>query len=251
MASDTITLALNGNIRLADFAAVVRNLHELVTALTEEISPDSRTDWVIEDLTYGSAITTVRGESAQGDAVERVVRGYEVVGEALERGNAIPYAPRVAAAAQAITSVLDGHITSIRFETQERDATVVSPSINEVKPPERRAYGAIAGRVQTLTSRRGLRFILYDTLHDHAVSCYLAKGQEEIMRDAWGHRVVVEGIVSRDPTTGAPSTIRGITRVIVKPERAGGWYRQARGALARAPDDPLPETTIRVLRDGE
>lgn len=56
------------------------------------------------------------------------------------------------------------------------------------------AYSAIEGVVQTLTSRRGLRFTLFDSLHDQAVSCYLEDGQEELMRGVWGRRAKAKRI---------------------------------------------------------
>ena len=43
-------------------------------------------------------------------------------------------------------------------------------------------YGAIEGRVQSLSQRKGLRFTLYYQEFDRAVSCYLSEGQEERMR---------------------------------------------------------------------
>ncbi len=37
-------------------------------------------------------------------------------------------------------------------------------------------YGAVTGRIRTLTSRNSLRFILYDHIHERAVSAISAKG---------------------------------------------------------------------------
>ena len=61
------------------------------------------------------------------------------------------------------------------------------------------SIGAITGRVQTLSNRAGLRFNLYDTLFDKAVACYLALGQEEFMREAWGQRDRVSIKTDRSP----------------------------------------------------
>ena len=77
------------------------------------------------------------------------------------------------------------------------------------------AYGGVTGRIQTLSSRGGLRFTLFDTLFDRAVSCYLAEGQEELMRDVWGRMAVVEGLVTRDRATGRPQVIRSVRGVTV------------------------------------
>jgi hypothetical protein len=108
------------------------------------------------------------------------------------------------------------------------------------------AYGAIEGVVQTLTNRRELRFTLYDSLQDRAVVCHLHEGQEDLMRNAWGKRVIVQGFVTRDGLNGRPLQISRITDVI--PVIAGD-YKKGRGALKSAADAEKPEDVIRRLRD--
>ncbi|MBI2864015.1 MAG: hypothetical protein HYX94_05585 [Chloroflexi bacterium] len=65
-----------------------------------------------------------------------------------------------------------------------------------------KSYGAIEGRVQTITNRGGLRFDLCDTLHNNAVACYVEEGKEALLREIWGKSVVVEGEISRDRCSG-------------------------------------------------
>ena len=112
------------------------------------------------------------------------------------------------------------------------------------------AYGAIEGVVQALSMRRGLRFTLYDTIFDKAVSCYLKEGRESIMRDAWGRRAIVEGTVARDSDTVRAVTVRQVSGVEIMPDPEPGSYRLARAVSPRRPDDGLlPEDRIRRLRD--
>jgi hypothetical protein len=111
------------------------------------------------------------------------------------------------------------------------------------------AFGAVEGRVQTLSSRGGLRFTLYDSLHDRAVSCYLAEGHEDIMRDAWGRLAVVQGLVKRDPRTGRPVTIREVRSVELLGERSPHDYKRARAAIPLPEGARRAEDVIRQLRD--
>lgn len=111
------------------------------------------------------------------------------------------------------------------------------------------AYGAVEGRVQTLTSCRALRFNLFDSLHDRTVSCYLQEGQEGIMREAWGRRASVEGLISREAQSGRPVAIRQISRVKIIGEVEPGSYLHARAVSPLRPGDPMPEKTIRRLRN--
>lgn len=249
-ASDTITLAVTGDLSLSQFAAVVTNFRSLVEALTSEVGGRAQVNWTIEHLDAGSATTTIAGESPTPEVVERIVRAYAAVGRNLAEDQPVPYSERVRRPAEKIVAMLNGTITSVRFETQEEEATVVSASARDaVVTRQFNAYGAIEGRVQTLTSRGGLSFILWDSLYGRPVRCYLQPGREEIMRGAWERRAAVEGWVSRDPLTGRPVSVRHVEDVRLLDDVPRGSYRLARGAVPAQEGDAAPEDTIRVLRD--
>jgi hypothetical protein len=254
MAGDTVTLALQGDVSLAAFADAIGRFRNLVIALAVEHDATD-VDWQIDALEYSSAITTARGVPTNGtepDAVARVVRSYLEVGRALEHGRTIPFREPVQAEARALAAVLSGKINAIRFETAEDDAIVrelAIPVESGVSPPKAEpAYGAVTGRVQTLTSRNELRFTLYDHIHDRAASCYLIEGQEPMMRQMWDRVATVEGLVTRDAATGRPLTVRKISSVTPLNEAAPQTYMNARGAVPATGGEP-PEERIRRLRD--
>jgi len=246
----TITLALSGEVSLDQFAAAVKDFSALVDALSAEIADQDRAEWIVEYLdAAGSATMTFAGQATEEETVERIARAYAVVGHSLARGEALPYSDKVQSAARRITGVLDGTVTAVRFETQEETATVVSPSVQAETQRQLHAYGSVEGRVQTLTSRGGLRFVLYDSLFGKPVYCYLQAGGEEMMRGAWDRRAVVEGWVSREPVTGRPVSIRQVAGIRLLDEIERGSYRKARGAVPLDDDVPPPEETLRILRD--
>lgn len=249
MAQDTITLALSGEVSLDQLASAARNLAALVSALSDEVAGKERPEWIVEYLDAGSATMTLAGRAIEEDTVERIVRAYALVGRSLERDETLPYSEKVESAARRITSVLNGTVTAVRFETPEDTATVVSPSATVEAQKQLHAYGAIEGRVQTLTSRGGLRFVLYDSLFGKAVYCYLQAGGEDMMRGAWDRRAVVEGWVSREPLSGRPVSVRQVTGVRLLDEIERGSYRKARGAVPLPENEPPPEETVRMLRD--
>lgn len=260
MADDSLTLALAGDdIPLGDFAVAVSRFRGLVDALTAEVAGDSDIEWVLTALDYSSAETTVRGRTTMADAgeqVQRVIRAYEDVGDAALRGAPIPYSSKVAGEVVALTSLVNGRIKSIRLVTAEREITLLTPQPAQLSaatvaltPGGGGSYGAVEGRVQTLTNRGALRFTLYDTLNDRAVACYLAEGREDMMRDVWGKRAIVEGWVQRDPLTGRALSVRRVSEITVLPENEAGSYRAARGILPLRPGDLLPEVMVRRLRD--
>lgn len=258
--SDTVTLALQGTVSLAEFSAAVTRFNALIAALAADSQVED-VDWQIDALDYSSAITTARGISLNGDnpdRIERVVHAYLEVGEALEHGTTIPFPQPVQQEAQGIAELLktSSEIEAVRFETAESDATIrtpvadQSPALALVKPVQREAsYGSVTGRVQTLSSRNALRFVVYDHIHDRAVSCYLVKGRESMMRQMWDRVATVEGWVSRDPATGRPLTVRRVSEVTPLTEVEPWDYQKARGAIPRSDDDLSPEAEIRRLRD--
>jgi hypothetical protein len=257
-AGDTVTLALQGDtVTLEQYAAGVERFAQLVDALAREAGASVR--WEIEDLEVGSAITTARAVSTNGTPsadIERVTHAFLSVGIALERHEPIPFSPEVQQAAEEVADVLRLGVDAIRFETAEAEAVVTSAE-PQVPPPVisrqsfRPAYGAVRGRVQTLSNRNTLRFTLYDLLTDRAVSCYVAKEQEELLRDIWGRQAEVEGVVSRDPLTGRPLSVRQVRDIRPLPEAEPQAWRRSRGAVPRRKGEPRAEDRIRRLRDAE
>ncbi len=255
--SDTVTLALQGAVSLSDFSTAVARLHALVTALSAEARAGD-VAWEIDHLAVSSAITTARGVSSNGahpERIDRVVRSYLEVGRALEQRTTVPYSPVVRREAEALVGVLkDSRVEEIRFETAESEAIVRDAVEARDRPKQqiaerRGAYGAVTGRIQTLTSRSALRFTLYDHLHDRAVSCYLVEGREDMMREMWDRYAHVEGWVTRDSESGRPLAVRRVTSVTPLQEADPQDYLQARGLLVDATNGEKPEEVIRRLRD--
>jgi hypothetical protein len=259
MATDTITLMLEGDVDLKAFSDAIKDFTKLVAALSEREGGDI--EWTVEDLAPGSALAMIKGRSRQPERVERVVRSYLGVGKTIQQNR--PLTDRkIALPALRLAKMAGRRVTAVRFETAEDEAVISEPpsrrrkvgddepTLAKLASPEmeqrRAVYGAIEGEVQTLTKRNGLRFTLYEFLSDKAVSCYLQLGQEEQMRNIWGKRAIIEGAVSRDQH-GHPISVRQIANIIPIVEE--GDYTQARGILPRAKGDELPEVRIRRIRD--
>ena len=246
MAKTTVTLELGGRVELRDFADGIAAFQRLIDALTPKKAGVS---WVIEDLQPGSAVTTLRGEADDLTKVEQIVEDYEGIGRALAGHEDLStYNKQVTGAANAIRH-LALTVEYVRFETPDEDHVVYGNGEGYGQDALKVSIGAIAGRVQTLSNRAGLRFNLYDAVQDKAVSCYLAPGQEDLMRKAWDRRARVSGTVSREATTGRPMAVRKIMRVEILEDIAPGSYKRARGAVPWKPEYELPEEIVRQLRD--
>jgi hypothetical protein len=252
MEKDTLTLALEGDVALGDFAKAMQQFTALVNALSQEVSKDAKVEWIVQELYTSSAVATVQGFSDVEGVVRGVVDAYEEVGDALAHGEDIPFSYNVIKEANALTGILNGRITSIRFETADRDALVTGKTTTGQKSrPIKYSFGTVKGVVQMLTMRNRLRFTLYDVLFDKAVSCYLQEGHEEIMRSAWGKRAVVSGRVGREAEHGRPVVVREVRGIRVLKDVEPGSYKRARGAIPWKEGDEPAEVTIRRLRDAE
>ena len=244
MTYNTLTFAMGGRVDIGQFQQGITRFQRLVSALTA----NSGVEWIVDDLQTGSAVATLRGEGQDAAEIEKIIRAYNDIGEALELREPIPLSSRVSQAVDGIKSLAQS-VEYIRFETSDGDYTISGSG----GIPQRRAtfagIGAISGRIQTLTNRGSLRFNLYDTIHDKAVACYLRQGQEELMREAWGLLARVSGTVSRETASGRPVAVRQILEVAVLAESVPGTYRDARGAVPWQPGDMMPEDVIRQLRD--
>lgn len=250
---DTLTVALEGDtISLDKFAAALQATLRMVTALANEVAHSSSPiAWVIDGLDRSSAVATVRGLSQPGEeeSVELVVAAFGDVARAMESRERITRSRAVVNQARAFERLLDDDVTEIRIETPDRDASIRREQVTMVVEPQtRQNHGAVRGRIQTLSNRGSLRFTLYDTIYDKAVSCYLGDAQQELVRGLWGHAAIVEGLVRRD-TFGRPVTIREITDIVALREPEPGRWREAFGAVPIQPGGENAETTIRRLRD--
>lgn len=266
MALDTVTLALDGEVPLEEFARAVMHFNDLVKTLSAEVG-DPALDWIIDDLEFSSAVATARATN-DPESAEQVVNAYAELGAALESNTPVPYSQKVRSAAQRVVSISDARVKSVRFETAIREATVpVVPGKLILIPadtsqPSRRvapspaivpaaSFGGIQGRVQTLSNRGSLRFTLYDLLNNKAVSCYIAEGKEETLRNIWGRMAVVEGLVTRDSVNGRPISIRQVRNIIPQQEPCIGHdYQDARG-VSPSLTGLSPEEAIRRIRDAQ
>jgi hypothetical protein len=273
MPDETITLVLNGKVFIEDFAVAISGWLELVKGIGSELNSSEAVRWELEDTAAGSFTGTMRAvyqRIPDQKMAKEFVERYTRVGRDLRQRKLSAFSPSLKRGAEKIISVIGERVTSVRFETDIDDAEVFAKPIADENTPlesadapksdkfviERRDYrrnsrGSLRGKVQSIMSRGALRFTLYDAVSDHAVSCYVLPGKEEMMRDAWGKLALVEGIVRRDAATGDVTSIRNVDRItVLASEGTGGWREALRCSPSR-PGKISPEAAVRRLRDAE
>lgn len=249
MRNNQIALKLDGIVDFDDYTRAITFFHELVNALTKEVS-ESNISWQLSDLSYGSAYVEVQGFAPTSEPVERVVSAYSVVANAIREKSPIPYSYAVVEPARQLTSIISDRVKSITMLAGEKSAMEIIQSIDQQisKPEKIHAFGTLSGIVETLQRRRN-SFMLYDSIFDQAVQCFVDDEQIEQLRQAWGKEAIVTGDVIRDPESGKPLEIREIRNIEIKSgDEQGDIIRQARGILAHFASPIPPEQRIQELR---
>ncbi len=257
MAKDTITLALNGDVTINDFSNAIREFSNLVKGISIDVASGKNIEWVVVDLEAGSATATIKGVVEDAEdiiEVEKCVDEYIEIGRCLrERKSLNNYSSVTQKAANNLSKIMNGRITSVRFENPEDDVELfkipeIEEEVGQLTVLEH-VRGAVKGRVDSMTKHTHLRFTLYDLLDNRAIPCYLVPDSIEIMREAWGKIVLVEGIVHRDPDSGRATTVRNVHNIKIIRELERGAWRKAIGAARGFLGDELPEEVIRRSRD--
>ncbi len=255
MSTGTFRLSIRAKLSLSETAAAVSHFSALLSALSEQVVSTTDVDWDVDTLAVGSLAIGARPIAVGEAARDQLDSEYLAAARRLQH-----YPPDGACASAAdeqmarLSHLLADRPSGLRFETASGIVTIGDPSLWPADEPDiapTESLGSIEGEVQTLRSRNRLQFTIYDALTGSAVQCSLAKGQQEKMRDIWGKRASVSGLVKRDGTTGRPTEVHSITEFreieLVPP----GTYREARGALPGDGDTPLAEDVLRMLRDAE
>lgn len=256
MSGDTASLTLDSRtVSFTKFADAVASFRSLIDSLSLQVDPERGIEWEVEALEKGSATVAVRGRSRRREAdVAQVISELEDVARALQSGDPIRGSAATVLAATDLVRLIDSELEEIQVQTADEDFLIRPGTPQPALVPTviglhaKPAYGAVEGRIQTLSNRGSVRFTLFDTLNDRAVSCYLRQDQRDLVANLWGRRASVEGLVNRDPVTGRPLSVRRITAVTPLPDDDPNRWRRARGASPSV-SSLSPEAAIRKVRD--
>lgn len=260
MEKDTLTLVLNGDVPLEGFVAALQHFNELINALTEDIltKDEPEIEWQIAELSVGSAKTAVRGRpkgdiGSENSPVPRIAKAYGEIGEALKRGDFSNYPDKVVSSTIALTKLINEHIKSIEFLTDDTSYFFSEPFLLPNAMPsglKLTSIGIITGYVSAISDRNKLRLTIYDSLFNKAVICSLDQNQEELARKIWKKKVSITGLIKRDPLTGRPIEIQEVYDIKINESLPNPLIpTEVRGALPWQIGDEPAEISVRRQRD--
>ncbi len=250
MAPDMIGLTIEGQaITLDTFATTMQCLRTLLTVLSREVAEKETIVWHIVDLKAGSAMIYMQGESASPETIARTIRAYGTIAASLQVDAPIPYPPRIVRAATGLTKVIRGEVTGLRFEAEGCEFLINTPRGSDIGKGKTRALGIVRGRIETITSHRTHKLLLYDDLFGSPIDCLVTREQETLMRNAWNKRAQVSGEVIRDLRSGRVMAVHNIRdiRILLDPEPDALLHAQGILDLGKYRAEEL----VRSLRDAE
>jgi hypothetical protein len=215
----TITLKLQGEkITAEKLRSSIGAFYGFVDEVASQVSGVKKPIKWIVTIKKGSIILTNEPElienlspQVQRNIFENIQKGIDTLKKEAERppfytDRALEYLETLASIPHGRGNGLTGIDISIDRDKYPLTKEVLA-HVDSLLGVYSKALGSIEGKLQTLSERGGLKFIVYDALTDKGVRCYVA---EELMPDAtraFGKRVYVYGMIHYD-NKGNPKTIK-------------------------------------------
>lgn len=261
MITKSYTLQLDGIVTLDRFASAIDAWNTALVDISKEVGQEHVLGIYIEDLTSGSALVTSSIMFDAEEPAQQFTSDFTKVGTKARGENVLAFPKSLLEAANRLRSVATADPNGITiasdivdiliFPTMDRETESIVSGEKSASSPSVEAFGALSGKLQSVSSRSGLKVVLYDDLFDKAVRCSLTKERHETVRELWDKHVVVEGLIRRDRITGRPLSVSDIwhIREDVRDPTSQAWLR-AFGVLAGVEPDVPVEESIRKVRNG-
>lgn len=199
-----LTLEFGGEVEPAEFERLVAAFFDVLTGVEIE----DRVNWTVQ-VKKGSQLIGVRPDApaaaivfartmAEGIASleiravkppgfsDKALRGLRTIAKASDS----PAAPRIWA--DFVARPLSPHLAA---------------NVSELLEGNTVEYGAVTGKLETVSERNGFRFVVYDELFDLPVNCTFREEDTSRVMVAFGRRVEVYGSVRYRPDGRATSVV--------------------------------------------
>lgn len=241
---DCLTIDLEGDLPLEKFEKAIGAFFDLIKEVTKEaLHENQRIRWTVT-VRAGSAVLNAIPHYTEISAahVRDILHAIPLGIKSIEKGtDEVPrFFNREAVRAVRKLGSLQGlkptDITAVRIRSGPEKAFVTPKSVvvaDSLIGGQRQSYGAIEGKMQTITDREGFRLVVYDSLFDYRVDCFI---DEELMEKAVGSfrkRVRVSGMVQYD-RKGDPVSIKVDDIYTFRPNSELPSVREMIGILKKA-----------------
>jgi hypothetical protein len=236
-----LTLDLKGELPMDKFEKAIAAFFDLVKAVTTEaLNENQHIRWTIA-VRAGSAIVNAipHYDPDIAEQAQEVLRAVPSGIRALERGAEEMPKYFTAEAVKAVRklgtvrSISGEDVTQVGIRRGPDRSVVTTKSVaaaDSLVGGQRQSYGSIEGKMRTITDLGGFKFVIYDSLFQRRVDCFIG---EELMEKAiasFRQRVRVSGQVQSN-RLGDPVSIKAVDIYVFRPNSELPSVHEMRGIL--------------------
>lgn len=254
MMDDDSTFQLNIANETVDLIYFSQTLNAWVKLLRANADIETRRDQyelVVASLSGGSTHVTAAFRTPSPVLSQTFKQSADRAFQSIQRGAVADLPFKVRTAALGFQNARSKRPDmQVSVSTQSADFLVPSQG-TAARPKEPTvSLGAIRGRIQTLSSRKGLQFTIWDEIFDRGVQVFISSELHDQLQRLWDHDAEVIGMISRHPDTGQPISIRDVRSLDEVAPRSSGNPNRFKGILKQyiTPGSD-PDDMLRRLRD--
>jgi CTP:molybdopterin cytidylyltransferase MocA len=238
----SVTLDFDAPVVTPDtFRRLVSAFVDLLNSVTEKAAGSGkRATWNMT-VSKGSRLLTAAAvaDRATESVAEKVARAIPDGLKRLEKGTQSPpsyFDQRALRAARELATVSkERKITYLRFNADGSHAAVSHRTAETAVKllGQHQALGTVEGKLQTISDRQTLQFVVFDSLYDKGINCFMNEAIMEKAMAAFRKRVAVTGMVQYDQE-GQPVSIRVDTLEVFKDVAELPPIKDLRGIFKKA-----------------
>ena len=237
-----LTLEIDGtNVTPDKFLRSVRSFFSILSEVTADIAGRKGIEWRVA-VKEGSNLVGVRAMPGFDPAiVMQVVSAVSDGIASLESHAAHPrhFSERAVKSLGELADVVgttEGDDTVVRVWAKKEPLRITHKAVANVSQlfaSEHEDHGSIEGRLQTVTERGGLQFVVYEPLWDQPIRCRIPERLIELAMANFRNRVEVYGLI-RYRKDGKPVSIQVDDIVAFPAKEAIPSFRDVHGILREA-----------------
>jgi len=241
----------NETVDLIYFSETLLGWVKLLRANIEAQAEQDQYDLVVGSLSGGSTHVAAVIQTPNPILSQSVKIAVDRTFQSIQQGTIADLPGKVQQAAIGFQRARDKRPDmQVSVSTESTDFLVPAQNVSMHPKEPTVSLGAIRGRIQSLSSRKGLQFTIWDEIFDRGVQVFLTVDLHDDLHQLWDREAEVVGIISRHPDTGQPISIRNVRSLSEITQTSSGDPRRFKGILTQyvAPGSD-PVDVLRRLRD--
>lgn len=201
----------NETVDLVYFSQTLGAWVKLLKASAEVDAGQEKYELVVASLSGGSTHVAAAFQTPSPVLSQTFKQSADRAFQSIQRGTIADLPSKVRTAASRFQDARSKRPDmQVSVSTQSVDFLIPSRGMAARPKEPTVSLGAIRGRIQTLSSRKGLQFTIWDEIFDRGVQVFISTELHDQLQRLWDHHAEVVGMISRHPDTGQPISIRDV-----------------------------------------